>query len=120
MILTTAALVAQASPSASATTAPAVTARAWFVSLQHGKLLDATALDAAMAAALTPDVLSKFEAQLGPLGDPVTFVLSKQGKQNGGTYYIYDLSFKTGDVLKFAIAFDSAGKISGLRALPPQ
>jgi hypothetical protein len=129
MILTTIAIVAQASaaPSAAPTATPsaadlkvAATARAWFVSMQHGKVLDASQLEPAIAAALTPQVLSSFEAQLGPLGDPLTFDQDKSGPQNGGTYYIYDLTFKTGDRLKFAITFDAGGKISGLRALPPQ
>lgn len=129
MILTTIAIVAQASaaPSAAPTATPsaadlkvAATARAWFVSLQHGKLLDAAQLTPAMVAALTPQVVASFEAQIGPLGDPLTFEQSKSGSQDGGTYYIYDLTFKTGDRLKFAIAFDAGGKISGLRALPPQ
>jgi len=133
MILTTIALVAQASPAASAapaaTAAPAASAadlkvaavaKAWFISLQHGKVLDPSQLTALVLAGFTPDVLTGFETQLGPLGDPISIALAKSGAQNGGKFYIFDLIFKTGDAVKFAIVFDSGGKISGLRVLPPQ
>jgi hypothetical protein len=129
MILTTIALVAQASPAATAS--PAYTpipgdskadaiAKAWFVSLQHGKLLDKSALTTDMAAGFTPKILAGFEAKIGPLGVPTSFKLSKSGEQDGTKFYIYDVAFKTGDTLRFAIAFDANGKISGMRALPPE
>jgi len=127
MILTTIAIVAQATPAA--TPAPAATdanvkvaatAKAWFISLQHGKVLDPAALDAAMTALLTPAVLTSFENQIGPLGDPTSFDQVRTGAQNGNTFYLYDVGFKTGDHLHFVIAFDSSGKISGMRVPPPQ
>ncbi len=118
MILTTIALVAQASPAPDAKVA--ATAKAWFIALQHGKILDASQLDAQMTALLTPAILSSFEAQIGPLGDPTSFEQAKTGTKDGNTYFVYTLSFKTGDRLQFVIAFDPDGKIGGLRALPPQ
>src|ERR1700722_16824244 len=129
MILTTIALVAQASPMATASAASVTipddakvdaTAKAWFVSMQHGKVLDKSALTSDMVALLTPTILTGFEAKIGPLGAPTAFKLSKSGAQGATKFYIYDLSFKTGDSLKFAIAIDTSGKISGLQALPPQ
>lgn len=124
MILTTIALVAQASPAASATPAAdakvAATAKAWFVSLQHGKVLDAKQLTEKARAELTPALLAKFEDQLGPLGAPASFDEVRMDAQNGQTGYLYDVGFKTGDELKLLIVFDASGKISGLRVLPPQ
>jgi hypothetical protein len=129
MILTTIALVAQASPAATAS--PAYTpipdnakvdgiAKAWFISLQHGKLLDKSALSTDVAAGFTSAILTGFEAKIGPLGAPTSFKLSSSGEQDATKFYIYDLVFKTGDAMKFAIAFDANGKISGMRALPPE
>lgn len=128
MILTTIALVAQATPAATATpTATATpdakisaTAKTWFLSLQQGKVLDAKALSKEMAAAITPDGLSQLASKLGPLGDPTSFEQSKTGVQGDNTYYVYDVGFKNGLHLNFMIAFDTAGKISGMRAFPQQ
>jgi len=127
MILTTIALIAQATPASTASPASsdaeakaAATAKAWFISLQHGKILDPTALDAEMSQRLTPELLTKFETQIGPLGDPQKFDQARTAVQKGSTFYLYDLTFKTGDMLKFVIVFDPNGKISGMQALPPQ
>ena len=94
MILTTIALVAQASPMATASAASVTipddakvdaTAKAWFVSMQHGKVLDKSALTSDMVALLTPTILTGFEAKIGPLGAPTAFKLSKSGAQGATT-----------------------------------
>ena len=124
MILTTIAIVAQATPGATATPAPdpkkTAMARAWFVSLQHGKVLDASQLDDKVAALLTADTLTALANQVGPLGDPTAFEQTRTKSDDANTYYMYDVTFKTGDHLAFIIAYDTTGKISGLRVLPPQ
>jgi hypothetical protein len=120
MILTTIAIVAQATPSASAAPSADVasTAKAWLISLQHGKILDPNALDGEMTKLFTPEVLSGSAEQFGPLGDPTTFVQKKTGVQGDTTYYVYDAGFKGGAHWNFLILFDKAGKISGMQATP--
>jgi hypothetical protein len=125
MILTTIAIVAQATPAASASpaavdVATATTAKAWLISLQHGTILDAAALDADMTALLTPEVLSGSAKQFGPLGDPTSFEQKKTGVQGDTTFYVYDVGFKTGAHLNYIFAYDKAKKISAIALRIPQ
>ncbi len=122
MILTTAAMVAQASPKPAATPDAAVLAKAkaWFLSLQQGKVLDASALTDAMHAALTPQVLAASSQALAPLGAPTGFTQISTGTTSGSTYFVYAVTFKTGETWNFIYAIDGRGKVSGLRVAPAQ
>ncbi len=120
MILTTIAIVAQASPApvASPSATVAESAKAWFLSLQAGKILDSSALTDAMRAGLTPELVSKTATILQPLGAPKAFTQISTGTQSGSTYYVYKVGFKSGDAVDFIYAVDGTGKISGLRVTP--
>ena len=122
MILTTIAMVAQASPKPAATPNVAVLAqaKAWFLSLQEGKVLDAAALTDAMRAGLTPQVLAASSQALAPLGAPTGFTQVSTGTASGSTYYVYAVRFKTGETWNFIYALDATGKVSGLRVAPAQ
>ena len=119
MILTTIAFVAQASPTATATpdaVAIAATAKAWFISLAHGKILDKSQLTDQMVALLTPDILTKLSAAQA-YGDPTNLELKKSGPDGASMGYLYDLTCPNGHALMI-IEFDASGKISGLRMMP--
>ena len=121
MILTTIAIVAQATPAATATpdaAAIAATAKAWFISLAHGKILDKSQLTDAMITGLTPDVLTQLSAAQA-YGDPTNLELKKSGVQDANTYYVYYVTCPNGHATML-IAFDASGKISGLRMMPAQ
>lgn len=131
MILTTIALVAQASPApaASPTDAPTpapdpkilATAQSWFISLQNGKVLDSSALSGPMAKALTPSVLASLNTNFGPLHDPTGFDQAQILDQGGNKYYFYYMTFKEGAHFLFIIGFDDkSNKISMLKVAPPQ
>src|SRR5579862_6928090 len=131
MILTTIALVAQASPApaASPTDAPTpapdpkilATAQSWFASLQNGKILDPGALTGAMAKALTPNALATVAKEFGPLNTPTAFEQEQILDQDGNKYYFYYMTFKEGAHFLFIIGFDDkSGKIALLKVAPPQ
>ena len=131
MILTTIALVAQASPApaASPTDAPTpapdpkilATAQSWFVSLQQGKVLDPSALTQPMAKALTPTALATVNKDFAALHEPTGFDQAQILDQDGNKYYFYYMTFKEGAHFIFIIGFDDkSGKISMLKVAPPQ
>ena len=123
MILTTTALVAQASspaPTASPNAETLAKAKAWFLALQAGKILDASVLTDEMSKALTPGMLDQVSRSLAPLGAPTSFAQIATGSQAGSTYYVYAVKFKSGDAVNFIYAIDGTGKVSGLRVTPAQ
>ncbi len=125
MILTTIAVVAQASPAATASPAASPTdatvlahARSWFDALQHGQLLDPSELDDRMKALMTPAIVTQGAKQLEPLGAYTGFDQVQTGTRNGDTFYVYKVTFKGAEALNFIYVVDGSGKISGLRLTP--
>jgi hypothetical protein len=116
MILTTAAIVAQA------TAAPAVTdnAKAWFAALQAGKLLDADQLDQQMKDLLTPSALQSVQSLLKDTGAPKSFDQTDTRTVQGLNVYVFKITFDKAAPLDFIYALDAAGKIAGLRFVPAQ
>ncbi|MDE2482008.1 MAG: hypothetical protein KGN02_07440 [bacterium] len=122
MILTTIALVAQAAPKPTASPNAAVMAhaKAWFLALQAGKVLDPSALTDQMRTLLTPSTVAGVAKALAPLGPPTGFTQLSTGTQAGSIYFVYAVTFKTGETWNYVYAVDGTGKISGLRVSPAQ
>ena len=122
MILTTAAIVAQATPVATATPDEdkiTALAKAWLISLMNHKLLDPSSLDDKMTKLMTPEVLNQ-PLPDGWVGDPSGFDLARSTVQPDGSFYVFDVAFKSGKQAIFIMSFDTKGKINGLRIMPPQ
>lgn len=121
------ALCVGAVPSFAASPAPAASAnadmlgraKAWFASLQTGKV-DRTQMTDEMNKDLSDDQLKTLAAKIGPLGDPTAFEQVQVGSQAGSSVYTYRLAFSNGDHLNFQVAIDGSDKISGFYVLPPQ
>jgi hypothetical protein len=131
MILTTIALVAQASPApaASPTDAPTpapdpkvlATAQSWFASLQNGKILDANDITEPLAKVLTPTALATVAKDFAPLKTPTGFDQAQILDQGGVKYYFYYMTFKEGAHFLFIIGFDDkTNKVALLKVAPPQ
>jgi hypothetical protein len=126
VILTAAAIVAQAAPSAAPSAAAtsaadaAVAGRAkdWLHMIQAGKI-DRSQLDAKMNAVLTDTTLAQVSAQLAPLGDPTSFTFVNKSAQGSFTVYVYKVVFPA-ITLYESFALDSDGKIGGLYLKPQQ
>lgn len=128
MILTTIAIVAQATPGASASPAATATpdiakvtdtAKAWFASLQAGKVLDPKQVTDEMAKAFTPDTLTQVKTTFGDYGAPTTLALKQNGEKMGNTFYVFDVTCAGGKHARMLLVFDDVSmKISGLRMLP--
>jgi len=121
-------VIAQASPMPSpipsATTAaaaasdPAVMARAkdWLHQIQIGKV-DRSQLTDKMNAALTDATLSQVSSQIGSLGAPTSFTLTKKLTQGSLTIYIYTVAFPSLTISE-TFVLDQDGKIAGLLLRP--
>jgi hypothetical protein len=126
LILTVAAVVAQATPSATPSAAPttaadaAVAARAqeWLHMIAVGKI-DRSQLDAKMNAALTDATLTQVAAEIAPLGNPTSFALAAKTTIGTYTVYVYKVVFPT-ITLYESFALDPDGKIGGLLLKPQQ
>ena len=102
-------------PAATPTPDPAIVARAksLFKMLQTGKLDRAQLSDQANSG-ITDATMTQAAAQLGPLGDPVTFEQEKTGQREGSNLYLYLLTFGNGAKLAFVVGINAAGKITAL------
>ncbi|HET9030345.1 MAG TPA: hypothetical protein VFN49_09210 [Candidatus Aquilonibacter sp.] len=133
MILTTAPLVAQASPApapaSSAAPTPAATpdpavlanAKAWLGALAAGKMLDATQLTDQMKGALTPQALASGASTLASAGGVKSADFVRNASMQGNTFYVFRVTTGKGNVFSFIYAVDAAsGKISGLLLRPAQ
>lgn len=103
----------------SSTPDPAVTAHAktFYHALSVGSI-DRSQLSAQANRKLTEATLKQVAAQLGPLGEPVTFEYVKSLPQGDATLHAYLLSFGGGQRLEFVIGFDGQGKVSALALRP--
>jgi len=122
-------VIAQAAPSASpapaatatpsaADTAVAARAKDLLHQVQIGKV-DRSKLDDKMNAALTDAQISQIAAQLGPLGDPVSFTPAGKQTQGDLTVYVYLVGFK-GVSITETYVLDADGKVAGLWFKPVQ
>lgn len=84
--------------------------------VQTGKI-DRTQLTPQANAAFTDDVVTKVAAQLGPLGDPMSFTLLKKSSAQGLAIYDYSIVFKSA-TLDEEFVLDPTGKVAGLRFDP--
>ncbi|HYL27509.1 MAG TPA: hypothetical protein VEW74_06710 [Candidatus Nitrosotalea sp.] len=121
-------VIAQASPSPSpmpspttaapAVTDPAVMARAkdWLHQIQTGKV-DRSQLTDKMNAELTDATLTSVSAQIGQLGDPTSFTLTKKLAQGSLTIYVYTATFAS-VTLSEIFVLDQNDKIAGLLLKP--
>lgn len=136
MILTTIAIIAQASPAPAASAAPAAAsptphatlapdakidanAKAWLLAGQQGKLFDATQFTDQAKAAFTPEVMSQLKGFMEPAGALKTFERVDSGTKNGLNIYVYKATFANA-TWRFIYVLDNGGKIAGLRVVPAQ
>jgi hypothetical protein len=91
-------------------------AKDWLHMVQIGKI-DRTQLTPKADAAFTDDVVAKVAAQLGPLGDPMSFTLLKKTNERGLAIYDYSIVFDSA-TLDEEFVLDSTGKVAGLRFDP--
>ncbi len=116
----TAAPPTTAAPAATASPNAMILARAkeWFHRIQAGTI-DRKQLSTTVNSLLTDAMIKQISAQTAPLGDPIKFEQVTSGTQEGSQYYVYGLSFASGDHWNFIIAFDPASNlITGLRIVP--
>ncbi len=128
MILTVAAVVAQATaaPSPAPTQSPLAqdtkidaNAKAWYEALIAGKLLDASQLSDKLQKALTPDILAK-TGEVGTQGGALNLFQFNKGVAIGGErVYAYYVKMANGD-LQFIYQLGPDGKIDGLWIKPIQ
>lgn len=118
--------VSSASPAASASPAPSPTpnaavmdrAKTWFDALRNNTV-DRSQLTAKMNSLMTADTVKQVGTLLAPLGKPTAFEQVQTGSKDGSTYYVYQVTFASGDKWLYVFAFDpSTSKVSGLRVLP--
>ncbi|MBV8066516.1 MAG: hypothetical protein JO113_00965 [Candidatus Eremiobacteraeota bacterium] len=107
---------ASAAPAAANDTAVTARAKDWFHQIQTGKV-DRSQLDQKMNAALTDSLLANVSAQVGPLGNPSAFTLSKKASQGGISIYVFQMQFPSLTLYEI-FALDADGKIAGLRLTP--
>jgi len=129
LILSEAAVAPGSATTTTTTTTPAVTptpnaemlsrAKTWFHAMQTGEI-DRSQLTSKMNAALTDDIVAQGKAKLQPLGEPTGFDEVQNGTKGDATFYVYQVTFKDGDVFDFIIAYVADGKVSGLRFTPAQ
>lgn len=118
MILTVAAIVAQASFAAAPGATPLQDAQTWFASLQQGKLADPNELNAQMTQAMTPDALSQIASLLKDTGTPASFQQVQTSAVQSLTIYVFKITFANAPALDFIYTLDASGKIAGLRFSP--
>lgn|GEM_PF-1843584 len=107
-------------PAPAATADPAITARAqeWLHRIQTANL-DRSQLTPEADAAFTDSLIKQVAAQVGPLGDPVSFTFVNSKVVSPNTAYVYKVSFKD-TAFYYIFALAASGKISGLRLVPAQ
>lgn len=120
MILTVAAIVAQAPIAPAPGATPIDDAKAWFAALQQGKVADPNELNAQMTQALTPDALTQIAALLKDTGKPVSFQQVQTSALQSLTVYVFKITFANAPALDFIYALDASGKIAGLHFSPAQ
>ncbi|MHB8152476.1 MAG: hypothetical protein ACYDGW_05150 [Vulcanimicrobiaceae bacterium] len=96
----------------------AARAKAWFLALQQGHVPNRAHLTGPMNAGLTHALVAKVSAQIKPLGAPTTFRQIRSGRHGTSTYYVYKLTFSSGQALDYLFVVEPNGKISGLRVMP--
>lgn len=130
MILTVAAIVAQASPAPSPSASPTpqplaedpkidADAKNWFTSLIAGKVFDASQMTDNLRTAITPDTLKRTAevgTQAGALKD---FAFLRGLAQGTDHIYVYKVTLEQGN-LAFIYALDPAGKVDGMWIKPIQ
>ena len=112
--------LAAPAPAPTATTNAAVMVRAkeWFHRIATGDI-DRSQLTALMNAQLTDAMIKQVAAQVSPLGEPTSFVQIQSGRQNGSDYYVYAVTFPSGDKWNYLFVYEPAtNKVSGLRVTP--
>ncbi|MBV8636902.1 MAG: hypothetical protein JO322_02390 [Candidatus Eremiobacteraeota bacterium] len=120
MILTVAAIVAQASAVPAPGATPLENAKAWFAALQQGKLADPSGLNAQMTDALTPETLAQIASLLKDTGTPTSFQQVQTSAVQSLTIYVFKITFAHAPALDFIYTLDASGKIAGLRLSPAQ
>ncbi len=113
---------ALAAPVPSTTPSPNVAmmdrAKEFFHRIATGDI-DRSELTPQMNDALTNAMIKQVAAQVAPLGDPTSFQQVQSGRQGGSEYYIYVVTFPSGDRWNYLFVYDPvAKKISGLRITP--
>ncbi len=120
MILTVAAIVAQASFASPLGATPLQEAQSWFAALQQGRLADPNRLNTQMSEAMTPQALSHIAVMLKDTGTPTSFQQVQTSAVQSLTIYVFKISFQKAPSLDFIYTLDDGGKIAGLRFNPSQ
>ena len=105
-------------PTASTNAAVLVRAKEWFHRIETGDI-DRGQLTAQMNAQLTDAMIKQVAAQVAPLGEPTSFRQIRSGEERGSIYYVYVVTFPSGDKWNYLFVYDrTSGKVSGLRISP--
>ncbi len=138
MILTVAAIVAQASPAPAASASPAAAAaspvptatlppdpkvdaaaKAWLLSLQQGKTLAGAVVTKQMEALFTPDNMKMIQGMLGTAA-LTSFDLKDSGMRGPIKIYVYRAAFADNKAFAFIYELDGKGRVAGMRIVPGQ
>ena len=120
LAVTGVAAVAAPAPAPTPTANAAVMSRAkeWFHRIATGDI-DRSQLTSQMNAALTDRMIKHVAEQVAPLGEPTSFVQVQNGRQDGSEYYVYAVTFPSGDKWNYLFVYEPAtNKVSGLRVTP--
>jgi len=120
MILTTVAIVAQASSLSTSLATPLQDAQVWFAALQQGRLAHPDELNADMTQAMTPEALANTASLLRDTGTPKSFEQVQTSAVQSVTIYVFKITFASAPALNFIYTLDAGGKIAGLRFIPAQ
>lgn len=82
------------------------------------KKVDHSQFNDAMNALLTDAFVAKFATQLAPLGKPTAFEPIRQQTVEGGTAYVFRVTFADKEQLGWIFSLDAKGKIAGVYAKP--
>ncbi len=81
--------------------------------------IDRSELTPQMNDALTNEMIKQVAAQVAPLGEPTSFQQIQSGRQGGSEYYVYVVTFPSGDRWNYLFVYDPvAKKVSGLKISP--
>lgn len=136
MILTVAAIVAQASPAPAVSASPAAAAasplpaatlppnpkvdeaaKAWLLSLQQGKQLAGAPVTKAMGSLFTADNIKMIQNMLGT-ATLTSFDLKDSGARGALNIYVYRAAFSNNKAFAFIYELDSKGRVAGMRIIP--
>lgn len=105
-------------PTATPNAAVMERAKTWFNALRSDTI-DRSQLTSQMNSLMTADTVKQVGTLLAPLGKPAGFEQVQTGSKDGSSYYVYQVTFASGDKWLYVFAFEpSTNKISGLRVLP--